>query len=499
MVWLALSLACVEKVDEDLDTEVVDADTAADTDTDSGDTDSGDTDSGDTDSGGTDSGGTDSGDTDSGGTDSGETSDTADTASTLGFLGSVEVDAVATWSTHGGTREGRIGSIDNLALAEDLDGDGTSDLVIGSPFEAPGSVFVLPEPSRWGGDVETDAVAIVEGASELGFVPLSCGDVTGDGAADLVVGDRSVDGLGAAYVFAGPLSGTAAVGDAWMTVEGAWATAEWGEASDAADLDGDGVVELVAGAAETGAGVFGVASAAAGVWSAGDLSLTWGGTSGDQLGATVVLGDLNLDGYADALVGAPGRDDAATDAGAVVGYPGAATGLGAASWTFLGPPTSAARAGTNSRGVIRPVDLDDSGLPDVAVSAYAAGTVAVHVDPAPGTYAWTDAATRLGETGSSCGSALSTGDLDADGDADLLVGCYSDPDRAAQGGSLWLFTDLPSGDLGRADASGEVWTAAADQYLGTAAATRDGVLYVVASWRSERIYRGGTLWASAGW
>jgi hypothetical protein len=211
------------------------------------------------------------------------------------------------------------------------------------------------------------------------------------------------------------------------------------------------------------------------------------------------VGDIDADGYADVLVGAPGVDTAATDAGAVYGLPGSATGVGAAAWTFLGPVSAGAWFGTNSRGIARPADLDGSGAPDVALAAYWYGAVAVYTDAARGTYAWTDADTLIEERGSDAGSSLVSGDLDEDGDADLLIGCYADDTWARDGGTAWIFLDLPTGTLGRGDASAELYAADANQYLGTAVGTRDGSLFLVASWRDTTVSRGGVLYQVDPW
>ncbi|MBM4365101.1 MAG: hypothetical protein FJ102_02725, partial [Deltaproteobacteria bacterium] len=139
------------------------------------------------------------------------------------------------------------------------------------------------------------------------------------------------------------------------------------------------------------------------------------------------------------------------------------------------------------------------GLPDVALAAYRYGGVVVFADPGPGAYAWTDATTEIYEAGIEVGASLVTGDLDADGNVDLLVGNYTDNSTASGGGSAWIFLDVPAGALGRANADADIYASEADQYLGTAVGCRDGYFYAVASWRDTTVSRGGVLYEIAPW
>ena len=217
-------------------------------------------------------------------------------------------------------------------------------------------------------------------------------------------------------------------------------------------------------------------------------------TAGDGLGATLLSGDVDADGYIDLIVGAPGVDSAGADAGVVYGYRGSATGIATPDWTFNGE-SGGALLGTNSRGIGEPADLDGSGLPDVVLASYHSGKVAIWADPPPGSYAWADAVTLIEESGSTLGSSVYIGDADSDGDADLLLGAYSDSVWATNAGSVWVLLDLLPGTLGRSDMDAELYTPVADSYLGTAVASHEGVLYVVASRVTTSVTHGGTLYA----
>jgi FG-GAP repeat protein len=187
------------------------------------------------------------------------------------------------------------------------------------------------------------------------------GDITGDGVMDLVVNATfanraGVTDAGAYYVWVG---GTAPTGprSATLAVPGALNGdqlgdhAENGRADQPAqlvDLDGDGLLDLVAGSAWTNTSATSDVGAIY-VWKG---KPTWSGTmapdatlvvpgahSGDRLGMNrsssqgMALGDVTADGHLDLVVGAPGADvNGGIDVGAVYVW------AGGSSWAgTLGP------------------------------------------------------------------------------------------------------------------------------------------------------------------
>jgi Ca2+-binding RTX toxin-like protein len=217
-----------------------------------------------------------------------------------------------------------------LASIADLNGDGKADILVGAPGadaggEDRGAVYVVFGKST-GTAVNLDDVALgtggwrIAGATDfeaIGSSVSAIGDVDADGKADILIG-----GAGSAYVVLGK-AGTAAVSlaDIAAGIGGFAIIGEPGSTltdlsvTGGADLNRDGIVDYVIGAphADADAGAVYV------VWGGGrgtvDLSAIAIGAGGARIsgsvgsytGASVALvGDLNADGTADLLIGAPG-------------------------------------------------------------------------------------------------------------------------------------------------------------------------------------------------
>lgn len=151
-----------------------------------------------------------------------------------------------------------------LVLGGDLDGDGRGDLVIAADGHnsATGRLAIVTAPP-FGAAGLADAPIMLDGeviADEAGKAVDLAGDVNGDGAVDLVVGAPAndytdVDG-GAAYLFLGPLgAGVHLAQDADVR----WRAEATGDAAGravagGADLTGDGLDDVLVGAAFSDAG-----------------------------------------------------------------------------------------------------------------------------------------------------------------------------------------------------------------------------------------------------
>ncbi len=170
-----------------------------------------------------------------------------------GTLTDVDASAVLT---------GRSGDyFGGKVVAGDLDGDGTLDLAVGAKYSDlgatnGGAVFGFLGPMS--GTVASTAAALsVEetgstrylGSNQAG---LDAGDVDGDGVDDLLIGSyfnpEAATKAGAARLFFGPLSGAVRYDRADRTMLGVSANDQLGLGAALGDVDGDGVLDLIAGA-----------------------------------------------------------------------------------------------------------------------------------------------------------------------------------------------------------------------------------------------------------
>ena len=209
-----------------------------------------------------------------------------------------------------------------------------------------------------------------------------------------------------------------------------------GSALAAGDLDGDGIAELLVGApGEEGAGsawMIRPEDAVLGRLSLSGVGLT--GEAGSLAGAALAaIDDVDGDGVPDAMIGGPGAGIAWLVRGPVDG--GA---LGDAEARLLGSGDAGAAVAGG--------DVDGDGLSDVAVGAPLNGEVALFRGPVAGSLSW-DAAEVLAsvEAEDLLGSALAMGDFDGDGYADLAAGAPGSDSLGADAGAVYWYAGGPGG------------------------------------------------------
>ena len=385
----------------------------------------------------------------------------------------------------------------------DLDGDGAAELVVGVTEGAggAGSVVVVPGSAKgprtaesWEIDEESLGLGGANRAGDRFGAAVACGDVDGDGIADLVVGAPgdapALWATGSVFVIYGSSErsfdragrwhrGESGIGEIGVGGDG------FGSAVAVGDVDGDGHGDVAVGAPGVSGGgaaylLFGSAEGLTGerVRLGGSDAGSVAGPQ-DRFGAAVAVADVDGNGAADIVVGAPGSS-ASGDAGAggfavFLAAPG--DGLdGRARFLHLDSDgiRGWAKPGAALGASMAEGDFDGDGLDDVAIGAPGhrvgqrddAGAVLVLFGGTRG------ASTRdvflkpaVPQEGNRYGHAVAAGDLDGDGFDDLAIGEPLGDGRVPYSGRI----DVAYGDSGtplsvRSSATG--WTVG-EQYGGS--------------------------------
>ncbi|MBN1335083.1 MAG: FG-GAP repeat protein [Deltaproteobacteria bacterium] len=212
-----------------------------------------------------------------------------------------------------------------LSSAGDVDGDGLDDILLGNGYanetaEDSGAVYLVYSPVRGMQDLcDADATFFGEHAGDgAGFAVSEAGDVDGDGHADLLVGANGVDAAGsdagAAYLLYGPVWGDDSISaaDARLLGEDEGDRAGW-SVSGAGDLDDDGFADILIGApghyltAEHRGHAYLLYGPVAASRDLAFADATFvAGRLNDRTGYAVShAGDVDADGFGDVLIGAP--------------------------------------------------------------------------------------------------------------------------------------------------------------------------------------------------
>ncbi len=310
----------------------------------------------------------------------------------------------------------------------DVDGDGSRDFISGAPLlrGQHGAAFV------YSGATGKRLFAFHGRAGDqAGWAVADAGDVNGDGVHDVVVGAPGARGPGRATVYSG------ATGAPLMQVHGHAEGDRFGYAvAGVGDLNDDGHGDIMVGApgddrAGDNAGRVTVISGAD-----GHRMLVLHGSTGDRFGVgTDGTADVDRDGVEDLIVGA--RDAGPGQRGQVSVFSGAS---GAPFWV-TDAARSGVDFGTFFVAGVG--DLNGDGTPDVYAADYSdrahgpytgRGYVLSGVDGTP-IREMVGAGPREG-----MGPGREAGDVDGDGVGDLIVGSYLSNDGALQAGKVQIFS-----------------------------------------------------------
>jgi hypothetical protein len=354
------------------------------------------------------------------------------------FLGSAAgLATTAGWITEGNQVFASFGN--SVGTAGDVNGDGFSDVIVGALFitngpNIQGAFVYLGSASGLG----TSPAWIAEDPQGFGAAVGTAGDVNGDGFDDVLVGSPDYDNgqtdEGRAFLYLGSAGGLGAT-PAWTT-ESNQALASYGYSlSTAGDVNADGFDDVIVGAYQydnanqpnqgraflylgSGAGLGTTA-----VWTAES------GLQASNFGRSVGnAGDVDGDGYADVIVGAPGYTNGHAGEGRAYVFKGMGAGLAAApAWTVESDQTGAAYG----YAVATAGDVNGDGYSDVIIGANLfdhgqnnEGRAYVYLGSSAGLEAIESWAHEVdqGQFGASVGSA---GDVNGDGYSDVIVGAWN--------------------------------------------------------------------------
>ncbi|MBN1900665.1 FG-GAP repeat protein [Candidatus Sumerlaeota bacterium] len=369
----------------------------------------------------------------------------------VGFL----LSSLPPWTAESDQEGAQFGL--SVSGAGDVNGDGFSDVIIGSPKydngqTDEGCAYVYYGGAAGPGSSSNWRFEGNQQSAKLGYAVSTAGDVNKDGYSDVIISapgysnDQAIEGR--VFVFYG---GSGGLGIIPSILESNQSSSHFGgSVSTAGDVNGDGYSDVIVGADnyqetfQVEGKVFVFHGSGSGI----SISPSWsavGGKEQTSFGMSVrFAGDVNKDGYSDVIIGAPYYDNTLLNRGKVFVYYGSGTGLesspawekeGGATDEYLGYSVSGAG------------DVDGDAYADVIIGApgfsneqVIEGAAIVYYSSASGLSASPDWMVESNHAGEYFGNSVSTaGDMDGDGFADVIVGAYSYTCGETDEGAVYVF------------------------------------------------------------
>ncbi len=302
-----------------------------------------------------------------------------------------------------------------------LAGTATGNYLIGAPLA--GRVVVMSPGAIASPNVDRATSALSGSAAErFGAAVAGAGDVNNDGVLDVIVG--APEGA-RAYVFLG--SGSS-YGGTPITLTGVAGSHFGRVVAGARDVNHDNYADVLVASDDRVQVFLGGASG-----TQTTPAVTWTGATGAQFGAAIAgVGDVNRDGFADVVVGAPGAASASI-------YYGAATLPASASAVLTGAAGSEFGAAVRCAG-----DMNNDGTLDLLVGAPGAASVFLFNGNAAGVAA-TPSQTVTRNAGSRFGASIAW-----DGETEVVTtGRLTVAIGATGGSALIYFYQVTCDSLGR--------------------------------------------------
>jgi len=348
------------------------------------------------------------------------------------------------------TITGEASSLFGISItAGDLNADGKTDLVVGASYYSSnaGRAYIFYND----GSIPTSAASadlIIDGQASSRFgQSMTTGDLNTDGSTDLIVGGFNYStGTGRAYLFYNDGSIPTSAASADVKIDGETTSNYFSSSLATGDFNADGKTDLAAGAyfysTSTGRayifyndGSYPANANGGGTCTpdCADVIIT-GQNNGDSFSISMASGDFNSDGKTDLAVGADGYSSQTGRAYIFINgsssYPSCTTSCTAASNANV--IITGEASGDQFGNTLAAADLDSDGKTDLAVGAlFYTGMIPngrVYIYYNDGSYPTTGATADIiltGNSGDQFGAALTTGDMNADGTIDLIVGANS--------------------------------------------------------------------------